>query len=93
MGSRSQPRKRGGGEIRLVGHRVGLFHLVRRYREGYSPEMLVCQYPTLPLALVHKVIALQFLLDEHLRGPLWLAILRHNTVGGLPVSVFQPQFP
>src|SRR5947209_3870323 len=47
----------GGGEIRLTGHRIGLFHLVRRYNEGYSPEMLVCQYPSLPLALVHKVIA------------------------------------
>src|SRR5947208_7997409 len=29
---------------------------------------------------------LQFLLDEHLRGPLWLAILRHNTQGGLPIG-------
>jgi hypothetical protein len=24
-----------------------------------------------------------FLLDEHLRGPLWVAILRHNRQGGL----------
>ena len=45
------------GEIRLVGHRIGLFHIVRRYNEGYSPEMVVCEYPTLPLVLVHKVIA------------------------------------
>jgi len=45
------------GEIRITGHRIGLFHLVHYYNEGYSPEMLVCQYPTLPLALVHKVIA------------------------------------
>jgi uncharacterized protein (DUF433 family) len=45
------------GEIRLTGHRIGLFHLVHYYKEGYSPEMLVCQYPTLPLALIHKVIA------------------------------------
>jgi uncharacterized protein (DUF433 family) len=45
------------GEVLLVGHRVGLFHLVRYYNEGYSPEMLVCQFPTLPLSLVHKVIA------------------------------------
>jgi hypothetical protein len=29
---------------------------------------------------------LRFLLDEHLRGPLWLAILRHNTHGGLPID-------
>lgn len=45
------------GEIRLTGHRIGLLHVVHYYNEGYSPEMLVGQYPTLPLALVHKVIA------------------------------------
>jgi uncharacterized protein (DUF433 family) len=45
------------GEIRLMGHRIGLFHLIHYYNEGYSPEMLVCQYPTLPLALIHKAIA------------------------------------
>jgi len=45
------------GEIRLTGHRIGLFHLVRHYNDGFSPEMLVCQYPSLPLAVVHKVIA------------------------------------
>jgi Domain of unknown function (DUF5615) len=27
-----------------------------------------------------------FLRDEHLRGPLWLAIVRHNMLGGLPVD-------
>jgi len=45
------------GEIRVTGHRIGLFHLVHYYNDGYSAEMLVCQYPTLSLALVHKVIA------------------------------------
>jgi uncharacterized protein (DUF433 family) len=45
------------GEIRLTGHRIGLFHLVDCYTEGYSPEMVVCHYPTLPLALVYKVFA------------------------------------
>ena len=29
---------------------------------------------------------LRFLLDEHLRGPLWSAILRHNTQGGLLID-------
>jgi hypothetical protein len=29
---------------------------------------------------------LRFLLDEHQRGPLWLAIVRHNTQGGLPID-------
>jgi uncharacterized protein (DUF433 family) len=45
------------GEIRLTGHRIGLYHLVHYYDEGYSPEMLVGRYPTLPLALVHKIFA------------------------------------
>ncbi|MSQ93663.1 MAG: hypothetical protein EXR98_03810 [Gemmataceae bacterium] len=29
---------------------------------------------------------LRFILDEHLRGPLWSAIARHNTLGGLPID-------
>ena len=45
------------GEIRLTGHRISLYHVVYFYNEGFSPEMLVGQFPTLPLALVHKVIA------------------------------------
>ena len=50
------------GEIRLTGHRIGLYHLVNCYREGESAEMLASRYPTLPLALVHKAIA--FYLDN-----------------------------
>ena len=45
------------GEIRLSNHRIGLFHVVHYYNEGYSPEMLAGQYTTLPLFLIHKVIA------------------------------------
>jgi uncharacterized protein (DUF433 family) len=45
------------GEIRLTGHRLGLYHLVQHYNEGESAEMLACRYPSLPLALVHKVLA------------------------------------
>ena len=45
------------GEIRLAGHRIGLFHVVDRYEEGYSPEMIREEFPTLPLALIHRVIA------------------------------------
>jgi len=45
------------GFIHLAGHRIGLSHVVRFYREGYSPEMLSEQFPTLPLAMIHKVIA------------------------------------
>jgi uncharacterized protein (DUF433 family) len=45
------------GEITLTGHRIGLYHIVHYYREGFSPEMLACQFPTVPLPLIHKVIA------------------------------------
>jgi uncharacterized protein (DUF433 family) len=45
------------GEIRLTGHRIGLYHLIERYNEGESAEMLACRYPSLPLSLVHKVLA------------------------------------
>ena len=45
------------GDINLRGHRLGLFHVIHYYQEGHSPEMLACRYPTLSLALIHKVIA------------------------------------
>ena len=45
------------GEIRLTGRRIGLYHVVRYYNDGYSVEMLAGQFPDLPLALIHKVIA------------------------------------
>jgi uncharacterized protein (DUF433 family) len=45
------------GEIFLVGHRITLYHLVKDYRDGYTAEMLAAAYPTLPPALVHKVLA------------------------------------
>jgi uncharacterized protein (DUF433 family) len=50
------------GEIRLRGHRIGLYHVVTYYNDGYSAEMLACQYPTLPLALIHNTIG--FYLDN-----------------------------
>jgi uncharacterized protein (DUF433 family) len=43
--------------IHLAEHRIGLIHVVDLYREGYSPEMLLDHFPTLSLALIHKVIA------------------------------------
>src|SRR5687768_12384120 len=46
-----------GGFIHASGHRIGLNHVVRLYNEGYSPEMLAGHFPTLTLALVHKIIA------------------------------------
>ena len=50
------------GEIRLVGHRIGLYHFIHYYNEGFTAEMIVGQFPTLELATVHKVIA--FYLDH-----------------------------
>ena len=43
--------------IRLAGHRIGLEHVVYFYNQGYSPEMILGQFPSLPLALIHKAIA------------------------------------
>jgi uncharacterized protein (DUF433 family) len=44
------------GEVRLTAHRIGLYHFVYYYNQGFTAEMLLCQFPTLELALVHKVI-------------------------------------
>ena len=62
------------GEIRLTGHRIGLFHVVHYYNEGYSPEMLLGEYPTLPLALIHKVIA--FYLENRAEVDAYVAAYR-----------------
>jgi uncharacterized protein (DUF433 family) len=45
------------GEIRLTGHRIGLFSVIRLYREGHSAEGLALQFPTLSMAQIHKVLA------------------------------------
>ncbi len=45
------------GEIVLTGHRIGLYHVVYDYNQGYSPEQLHEEYPTLPLELINKVLA------------------------------------
>lgn len=44
------------GEIRLTGHRIGLYHVIFFHKLGYSAEMLHGQYPTLPLELIRGVI-------------------------------------
>lgn len=59
------------GEIRLAGHRIGLFHVVEHYNDGDSAEMLASRYTTLPLALVHKVIA--FYLDNQAEVDAYIA--------------------
>ena len=45
------------GFVHIAGHRIGLQSVARCYNNGYSPEMMAAQYPTLSLATIHKVIA------------------------------------
>jgi uncharacterized protein (DUF433 family) len=45
-----------GGFIFATGHRIGLHDVLRLYNEGHSAEMIAAHFPTLPLALVHKII-------------------------------------
>ncbi len=44
------------GMITLASHRIGLEDVVYYFNQGFSPEMLVGQFPTLPLGLVYQVI-------------------------------------
>lgn len=46
-----------GGFVHMTGHRIGLHHLVRMYADGSSVEAIAAEYPSLPLALIHRVIA------------------------------------
>jgi uncharacterized protein (DUF433 family) len=46
-----------GNEIVLTGHRIGLYSVVKRYNEGYSPDRIADYYPTLPPELVSQVVA------------------------------------
>jgi uncharacterized protein (DUF433 family) len=44
------------GGIRITGHRIDLYHIVELYHEGDSAEMLHCEFPTLLLAVIYKVM-------------------------------------
>ncbi len=59
------------GEIRLTGHRIDLFHLVSLYNEGNSAEMLLGFFPTLSLAVIHKVIV--FYLENQAHVDVYMA--------------------
>jgi uncharacterized protein (DUF433 family) len=65
------------GFIRLREHRIGVHHVVGPYNEGYSPEMLVEQFPTLSLALIHKTIA--FYLENEAEVDAYIARSREET--------------
>ncbi len=43
--------------IVLTGHRVGLYHVVSKYKDGMTAEELHEEYPTLSLELIRKVLA------------------------------------
>jgi uncharacterized protein (DUF433 family) len=45
------------GEIRLTGHRIGLFHIAERYQQGMTAEAIAQEFPSIPLELVEKTIA------------------------------------
>lgn len=49
--------ERSDGEIVLTGHRITLYHIVTDYNQGYSPEQLHEDYPTLTLEHINNVLA------------------------------------
>jgi uncharacterized protein (DUF433 family) len=61
-------------EIRLTGHRIGLYTVVREYKEGRSAEQIAAEYPSLPLELVRQVIA--FYLDNRSEVDAYVAAYR-----------------
>ena len=42
--------------IRIRGHRIGLEHVVERYKEGYSPEQIAQEFPGLKLEIIYASI-------------------------------------
>jgi uncharacterized protein (DUF433 family) len=44
------------GEVRLTGHRIGLYHVIEDYNSGYSTERLHEEFPTLSPDLIQKVL-------------------------------------
>ena len=65
------------GQIRLTGHRVGIQDIAFFYNEGYSAEMLLCQFPTLSLALIHKTLG--FYLDQRAEIDAYVAACNGET--------------
>ncbi len=42
--------------IRIKGHRLGIEHVLRYYRDGYSPEQIADEFPGLSLEKIHATI-------------------------------------
>src|SRR6266516_3509643 len=47
----------GYGFVRVVGHRIGLNHVVNLYNEGHSAEQILEDLDTLSVPLINQVIA------------------------------------
>jgi uncharacterized protein (DUF433 family) len=45
------------GEIVLTGHRIGLYSVVDRHQQGFSPDQIHDEFPTLEPDLIRSVIA------------------------------------
>ena len=61
-------------EIRIVGHRVSLYHVLKEFNLGHSAEEISFRFPTLKLATIHKIIA--FYLDNQAEIDTYLAEYR-----------------
>lgn len=47
---------RADGAIRIRGHRIDLAHILPYYHDGYSPEMIGLEFPSLPLTTIYAAI-------------------------------------
>jgi uncharacterized protein (DUF433 family) len=45
------------GDIRVRGHRIDLCHIIEDYNDGFSPEALHEQFPTLSPEVIAQVLA------------------------------------
>jgi uncharacterized protein (DUF433 family) len=62
------------GEIHLIGHRIGLYSVVRVFNEGLSPEEIHEEFPTLAPVSIRDVIA--FYLDHRAEVDAYVAAYR-----------------
>ncbi|MCI0461507.1 MAG: hypothetical protein L0Z62_31535 [Gemmataceae bacterium] len=62
------------GDIRLTGQRLGLYHVIERYQEGFSPEMLHEEYPTRVLGFPEKEAFMESIPVSDLPEPVARAI-------------------
>ena len=73
------------GEVRVVGQRIGLFHIVKAHRElGKSPETIAEEYELAP-ELIAEVLA--FAKNTKRRwAPMWPTIRPSSTGNTRPIS-------